>query len=373
MNFFEDLKAYIDGELGEERAKEVAAALESDPALRAEYEGLRALSSQIQGAVRQHPVAGLEETLGRMQVRGRPLIPWKAIGLSAAAIAVVAVAIPVLRSNFASDNLSEVAMLDSTGDATASAGEESDRFDSEGSFDDGFDMTMGAPLSNGSSIPNADGETEGRQESSGVDTSRASAESDDTAKALGWGVGEARAESTDRTVEIAAADSGGAKTGVGAGGGFGGLADTQLPRRLILTVSNLDQAAKTLKDRLSDLKIATIPRTRRFARAAPSERIFRLELSQDELQSLQKELAKIGTVKELTADQTRRAMSLEFKQAEHERAELEKRLKDAASDEEKQEVQSQLDRLDEVSNLERAKPGSITLEIILRLKGNDGS
>lgn len=48
-------------------------------------------------------------------------------------------------------------------------------------------------------------------------------------------------------------------------------------------------------------------------------------------------------------------------------------MKDATSDEEKQEIQSQLDRLDEVSSTEQAKPGSITVEIVVRLKGDDGS
>ena len=383
VSFFEDLKAYVDGELSEDRAREVAAALESDPALRAEYEGLRALSSQIQGAVREHPITGLEETLSRMQVRGKRHIPWKALGLSAAAIAVVAIAIPVLRSNFASDTLSEVAMLDSTGATTASAGEESDSFDSEGSFDDGLELTMGGPDASGLSLPDgADKKTEIR-ESDESDADGVRTESDDAAKALDWAVGKAQAESTDRTVEVATADSGGAEAGVEAAGaaratGVGGLggagfANMQLPLRLVLTVSNVEQAATALTKKLSDLKIATVPRTRRFARAAQSERIFRLELSQDALQSLQKELAKIGTVKELSADQTRRAMSLEFKQAEQERSELEERLKDATSDEEKQEIQSQLDRLDEVSSTEQAKPGSITVEIVVRLKGDDGS
>ena len=50
MNFREDIKAYIDGELTEARAAEVRSAIDADPTLRDEYEFMKGLSSQIQSS-----------------------------------------------------------------------------------------------------------------------------------------------------------------------------------------------------------------------------------------------------------------------------------------------------------------------------------
>lgn len=94
----EDLKAYLDGELSSERKAEVAAALASDPELRAELEALRVIGEGIREIALQPPIEGYERTLAAMRKRA----PWwhRAVPIAATlgvAIVVVVVVFPSLR------------------------------------------------------------------------------------------------------------------------------------------------------------------------------------------------------------------------------------------------------------------------------------
>ena len=76
MNFREDIKAYIDGELTEARAAEVRSAIDADPALREEYEFMKGLSSQIQSSVKSAPVKGYEKVKAAVAGKRRFKVRW---------------------------------------------------------------------------------------------------------------------------------------------------------------------------------------------------------------------------------------------------------------------------------------------------------
>jgi hypothetical protein len=80
MSFREDLKAFIDGELPAGRTMEIERALEADPALAAEAEELRALTSVLR-SVPQPEVRGYESTLialssAERAAPRRTWLPW---------------------------------------------------------------------------------------------------------------------------------------------------------------------------------------------------------------------------------------------------------------------------------------------------------
>lgn len=78
MSIREDLKAWIDGELPPERAEEVRAAVDSDPALQQEIQFMKMLSSEISGAAAQAEVKGAEKVLEKVKGRRRfnPMLVW---------------------------------------------------------------------------------------------------------------------------------------------------------------------------------------------------------------------------------------------------------------------------------------------------------
>lgn len=67
----EDLKAYLDGELAEDRAREVESALAADPTLREEADLMKAMSETLKVMASEPTVAGAEETLARVRRRRR--------------------------------------------------------------------------------------------------------------------------------------------------------------------------------------------------------------------------------------------------------------------------------------------------------------
>jgi Domain of unknown function (DUF4349) len=63
VSVHEDLKAFLDGELSPERAAEVQAAIDQDPALRDEVLFMKNISGAIHSAAKEPQVAGLEEAV----------------------------------------------------------------------------------------------------------------------------------------------------------------------------------------------------------------------------------------------------------------------------------------------------------------------
>lgn len=72
MSIRDDLKAYLDGELTEERAAEVRAALEKDPELRREADEIKALGDTLKTANIEYVAVGLENTLVALQRASKP-------------------------------------------------------------------------------------------------------------------------------------------------------------------------------------------------------------------------------------------------------------------------------------------------------------
>lgn len=72
MSIRDDLKAYLDGELTEERAAEVRAALESDSELRKEADEIKALGDTLKTANIDYVAVGLEDTLVALQRASKP-------------------------------------------------------------------------------------------------------------------------------------------------------------------------------------------------------------------------------------------------------------------------------------------------------------
>lgn len=101
MSIREDLKAYLDGELSEQRAAEVRSALEADPELRKEAEALKAISDTFRLVAPAPAPVGMDKTLeaverakGLKRPAGRQLWGW---ALAAAVTVVIAFALlPIL-------------------------------------------------------------------------------------------------------------------------------------------------------------------------------------------------------------------------------------------------------------------------------------
>lgn len=91
MNYHEDVKAFVDGELEASYRAEMEAAMEKDADLREEIEAMRALGFELKRAAVKHPATGAEKAIGRNLRR-----PWgwrlmtPAIGLAAVAILAIA-------------------------------------------------------------------------------------------------------------------------------------------------------------------------------------------------------------------------------------------------------------------------------------------
>lgn len=117
MNYDDELKAYVDGELPPEAMAAVEERLRADPRLRAEADALRRLSDQIRSMARQPEVAGQDEVLRTLRARapargGRWMQPF---ALAAAAVLIGVFAVQLLRHPEAIGRLEGNASLESVG------------------------------------------------------------------------------------------------------------------------------------------------------------------------------------------------------------------------------------------------------------------
>ena len=123
----EELSAYVDGELSDERARELEAALEFDPAARDEVQRLREIDGMLKGAYGEilgEPVPfavasqahkSLAGTGGAAQAGSPPRTPgWRAWGLQALAASLLAVMLSFPAGFYLSDlrNQAETARLE---------------------------------------------------------------------------------------------------------------------------------------------------------------------------------------------------------------------------------------------------------------------
>ncbi len=117
MSIRDDLKAYLDGELSEERAAEVRAALDSDPALRDEAKRLKAISDTLRTANVEYAPVGLERTLEALQTgrRSRPtssIFKLRWVLASAAGVMIIGTVLyPMLAQPKAGGMATDVAMV----------------------------------------------------------------------------------------------------------------------------------------------------------------------------------------------------------------------------------------------------------------------
>lgn len=121
MSIRDDLKAYVDGELSPERAAEVRAAVEADPALLQEVEFMKALGFEIKRLAKDPQPVGYEST---MKAVGRKRkIWWSPANLAVAAVAVLFVVggAAVLFPTFAQSKYSARRMSRDESVATTSA------------------------------------------------------------------------------------------------------------------------------------------------------------------------------------------------------------------------------------------------------------
>ncbi|MHC4452195.1 MAG: anti-sigma factor family protein [Planctomycetota bacterium] len=94
----EELNAMVDGELGEERAAQLAARIDAEPELRAEFDRLR----RVADLVRSLPPARAslaDAVMDRLPVRGRIIRPWAWVAGVAATAAAVLLGIVMLRED----------------------------------------------------------------------------------------------------------------------------------------------------------------------------------------------------------------------------------------------------------------------------------
>ena len=93
MNIREDLKAFLDGELTEERMAEVRSALDTDASLRAEVEEMQKITQSIKSTAKDIPVHGFDEAMSKVAKPPRPI--FKALRY-AAGFSVLVVCLGVL-------------------------------------------------------------------------------------------------------------------------------------------------------------------------------------------------------------------------------------------------------------------------------------
>lgn len=121
MNYHEDVKAFVDGELDASYRAEMEAAMEKDADLREEIEAMRALGFELKRAAVKHPATGAEKAIGRNLRR-----PWgwrlmtPAIGL--AAVAILAIMFGPVRANSRVKGLTEAYTAGEAQDSNMSTG-----------------------------------------------------------------------------------------------------------------------------------------------------------------------------------------------------------------------------------------------------------
>lgn len=133
VNYREDIKAYIDGELSPERAEQVRAEIETNSALREEFEFMKSVSSQIQVSAKVPEVRGFESAM--QAVRPVRRFNWRAgLAIAGVAILLLVFASPVFMQAKNSAKLgigntvmtnrgSDVGGIDSAEDADAMSGD----------------------------------------------------------------------------------------------------------------------------------------------------------------------------------------------------------------------------------------------------------
>ncbi|MCH8979458.1 MAG: DUF4349 domain-containing protein [Armatimonadetes bacterium] len=145
MNFREDIKAYIDGELSEARAAEVRSAIDADPALREEYEFMSGLSRQMQTSVKSAEVKGYEKVAASVSGgRRRKFRLVEGLAVAAAIAILGAVMFPMFAQSKIAAKRTAL-MSEQKQKERLSPASELDSSDAD-SFDDGLDFTMGAPV-----------------------------------------------------------------------------------------------------------------------------------------------------------------------------------------------------------------------------------
>ncbi|MBN9503969.1 MAG: hypothetical protein BGO01_03050 [Armatimonadetes bacterium 55-13] len=131
MNIREDLKAFVDNELPEERRIEVLKAIESDPALQAEVIEIRQVSRLVREEAWQPLPTGLESTLQALS-KGRRKLPWFAspmVGWGLATVVFIAFFLKIsstpefskIASRFSASGESSDAVASAPGDAVGTA------------------------------------------------------------------------------------------------------------------------------------------------------------------------------------------------------------------------------------------------------------
>lgn len=116
----EDLKAYIDGELPEARAREVEAAIASDPALQQEVHFMRMLGFEIKKATHEAPIKGAAETIAKIRKPKSGLLRLPLIPVAFTALAVMGVSM-VIYPMFAGFNDSEMEIVSFRQDSGAAS------------------------------------------------------------------------------------------------------------------------------------------------------------------------------------------------------------------------------------------------------------
>lgn len=86
MNIRDDLKAFVDNELSPERASEVQAAIDHDPALRQEVQFMKQISGEIKNVARDPIVQGLDKAVAGAKAPRATFTGLKWGGLAAASI-----------------------------------------------------------------------------------------------------------------------------------------------------------------------------------------------------------------------------------------------------------------------------------------------
>lgn len=114
-----DLKAYLDGELAADRAREVESALASDPALQQEADLMKAMSETLKSMATEPEVSGAQKTL--QKVRGRRRWNLWQFGTMGGAIALAVVAVAFFRGGGGQADFARGDMGEAMASAPASA------------------------------------------------------------------------------------------------------------------------------------------------------------------------------------------------------------------------------------------------------------
>lgn len=115
----EDLKAYLDGELAADRAREVESALASDPTLQQEADLMKAMSETLKSMATEPEVSGAQKTL--QKVRGRRRWNLWQFGTMGGAIALAVVAVAFFRGGGGQADFARADMAETMASAPASA------------------------------------------------------------------------------------------------------------------------------------------------------------------------------------------------------------------------------------------------------------